>query len=113
MSISSRVVSVSLAAVGLVVTAYAWAMPSFSEQAPNSSIQLCVEQIAEQANYAGANRVRHNVDYKERRINGHKIYVETIVFAAENGEVMREYRTICSMSDASETLRIAVSPKRR
>lgn len=108
MSMNSRAVSVVLAVVGLVVTADASARSIFLEPAPESSIQLCVEQIGEQANYTGSNRVLHDVNTKARRVDGHKVYVKTQVFAADTSEVLRKYKTVCSMSDESVMKRIAV-----
>jgi hypothetical protein len=112
MKISKYAVSTSLAIAGLVISSNAAALPGFSEQAPASSVQICVAQIGEQANYEDAGRVRHEVDSKERRVSGHKIWIETTVFSANDGAVIREYVTICAVSDDAETKRFTIRQKR-
>lgn len=103
MKITKVSVSVSLAVAGLVVSAGAFAMPGFSEQAPMSSVEQCVAEIGKQANYDSAGRVRHEVDSKERRVGGYTIMIDTKVFAADGSEIIREYATVCAISDQSET----------
>lgn len=100
---SKKAVSVAIAVTGLVVSSGAIAMPGFSNGAPDSSIKLCIAQIAEQANYDSAGRVRHVVDSKDRRVSGHTIMIDTIVFDAGGDQVIREYQTVCAISDNAET----------
>ena len=111
MKISKYALSTSLAIAGLVVSSNAAALPGFSEQAPASSVQICVAQIGEQANYEDAGRVRHEVDSKERRVSGHSIWVDTTVFNANGDEVIREYATFCAISDDGETKRFKIRQK--
>lgn len=103
MKISKQAISTSLAIAGLIISSSASAALGFSEQAPYSSIEICVAQIGEQANYSGAGRVRHEVDSKERRVSGHTITVQTTVFGSDGVEVIREYATVCAVSDNQET----------
>jgi hypothetical protein len=112
MKINKYAVSTSLAIAGLIISSNAAALPGFSEQAPASSVQLCVAQIREQANYEDAGRVRHEVDSKERRVSGHTIRIDTTVFSALGDEVIREYATICAVSDDAETKRFTIRQKR-
>ena len=111
MKISKYAVSTSLAITGLILSSITFAMPGFSEQAPESSIKICVAQIGERANYEGAGRVRHEVDSIKRRVSGHKITIDTKVFGADGGEVIREYATVCSITDDSETKRFKFREK--
>lgn len=111
MKISKFAVSASLALAGLVFSSSTFAMPGFSEEAPMSSVKLCVAQIGEQANYEGAGRVRHEVDSKERRVSGHKMTIKTTVFGANDDEAIREYATICAVSDKSETKKFKIKEK--
>lgn len=101
----------SLAIATLVVSANAFALPGLSEQAPESSVNLCVAQIGEKANYDDAVRVRHEVDSKARRISGHKIYVTTTVFGVEGDDAIREYATVCAISDDAETKKFKIREK--
>ena len=111
MKIHRAAVSTSLAIAGLVITSSAFALPENSEQPPESSIQQCVAEIGEHANYNSASRVRHVVDFKERRFSGHKFYIDTTVFGIDGSEVIREYATVCSVSDEAETKRFKIKEK--
>jgi hypothetical protein len=111
MKVSRTAVSTSLAVAGLVVSSSAFALPGFSEQAPESSVQQCVAQIGEQANYDNAGRVRHVVDSKERRVSGHTIKIDTTVFGIDGSEVIREYTTVCAVSDNAETKHFKIKEK--
>jgi len=71
MKISKAAVSKSLAIAGLVISSSTFAQTGNSEQPPESSIKQCVAEIGEQANYNNASRVRHVVDFKDRRASGH------------------------------------------
>jgi len=111
MKISKTAVSTSLAIAGLVVSSSAFALPGFSEQAPESSVKQCVAEIGEQANYDNAGRVRHLVESKERRVGGHTIKIDTTVFAVDGSEVIREYRTVCAMSEDAKTKHFRIKEK--
>jgi len=103
--------STSLAIASLAISSSAFALPEPSQQAPQSSVDSCVAQIAEQANYEDAVRVRHQVDSKARRISGHKIYVTTTVFGVDGDDAIREYATVCSISDKAETKKFKFKEK--
>lgn len=105
MKIRKSAVSTSLAIAGLVISSSAFALPLATEQAPESTVKQCIAEVAEQANYEGAGRVRHVVDSKERRVSGHKLIIETTVFGVDGSEVIREYATVCSVSDGAEIRR--------
>jgi hypothetical protein len=111
MKISRHAVSVSLAVVGLVVSGSVFAMPEFVKQVPMSSVEQCVMQIGEQANYEKAGHVRHDVDWEERRAGGHTMTIKTIVFGADGIEVIREYATLCAVSNNSETKKFKIREK--
>lgn len=95
--------AVAASVASLVVCGSAFAMPGFTERAPASSVEVCVAQIAEQANYDHAARIRHEVDSKARRVGGHTIKVDTTVFGADGHAVIREYATLCAVTDKQET----------
>jgi len=103
MKISKHVVTISLAAAGLFISASALALPGFSDDAPQSTIDVCVAQIADQANYENATRVRHEVESKQRRNSGHILKIETTVFGVDGEEILREYATTCAVNDRQET----------
>jgi hypothetical protein len=111
MKISKVAVSTTLAIAGLVVSSSAFALPGFSEQAPESSVKQCIAEIGEQANYDNAGRVRHLVESKERRVSGHTIKIDTTVFGLDGSEVIREYTTVCAVSDSAETKHFNIKEK--
>jgi hypothetical protein len=104
-------ISTTLAIVGLVISSSAFAQPGVSEQPPESSVKQCVAEIGEQANYVDASRVRHVVEFKERRNSGHSFYIDTIVFGIDGNEVIREYATVCAVSDKAVTKRFKIKEK--
>lgn len=103
--------AVTATVAGLVVSGGAFAMPGFSEQAPPRSVEACVAQISQNANYDNAARVRHEVDSQERRVGGHTIKVETTVYGDDGAEVIREYATLCAVTDKQETKKFRMKEK--
>ena len=73
--------------------------------APASTIEACVAEIDDRANFEGATRVRHEVDAKKRRSIGHKLRIESIVFDDNAGTVLREYATTCVVTRGTEPYR--------
>jgi len=112
MKISTAAVSISLAIAGFVFSASAFALPGLSSQAPQSSIKQCVAEIREQANYDDAGRVLHVVESKHRRGGrGHEITIDTTVFGVDGNEVIREYATVCSVSNSAVTKYFKINEK--
>lgn len=107
----TTVLSTVLAVAGLVAASNASAMPGFPKPAPMSSIEQCVAEIGEQANYENAHRVRHEVDSTERRVGGHTITIKTLIFGADGTEIIREYATVCAVSAKSETKAFKIKEK--
>ena len=103
MKISKHVVTTTLAAVGLFISSSALAMPGFTKDVPKSTIDICVAQIAEQANYENAVRVRHDVETRPRRFSGHILKIDTTVYGVDGEEVIREYVTTCAVTDRQVT----------
>lgn len=111
MKISKHVVTISLAATGLFISASALALPGFNEDAPQSTIDVCIAQIADQANYENATRVRHEVESRQRRNSGHILKIETTVFGVDGEEIIREYATTCAVNDHQETKLFKIQEK--
>ncbi len=103
MKINKHVITTTLAAAGLFISSSALAMPGFTTNAPKSTIDACVAQIAERANYEDASRVRHEVESRQRRISGHVLKIDTTVYGVDGEEVIREYVTTCAVTDRQET----------
>ena len=111
MKISKYTFATSLAVAGLLFSGSASALPGFSKIAPESTVNLCVAQIGEQANYEGARRVHHEVESKERRVSGHKLLIKTTVFGVDDDAAIREYMTVCAVSGQSETTKFRMREK--
>jgi len=94
---------ISLALTGLFFTAAAaQADYGYPDVAPKEKIDLCVAAIAEQANYDDANYVRHEVQSKARATVGYTLNISTQVYDETDGQLIREYRTLCAVSKRPE-----------
>lgn len=91
----NKVLASSLAALALFLSATATAESYFADIAPQSSVRVCIDQIADHANFAGASRVLHEVESTKRRSYGHLLEVDTKVFGDIDGEVIRAYAATC------------------
>lgn len=115
MKITKQVISLSFAAAFLAsfISSNASSMPLslFKEQAPRSSVEICVAQIGKQANYDNAGRIRHDVDSRKRRISGYRIKVDTTVFGEGGDDVIREYSTVCLITDNEVTKQFRIEEK--
>ena len=96
-------VTTSLAVLGLVSSAVAQADALFPKIAPQSTVDLCVTQIAGHADYADATRVRHEVESRERRSIGHELRIDTLVYDDEQ-VLIREYWTTCAVGNSQRPL---------
>jgi hypothetical protein len=94
---------ISLALTGLFFTvAAAEAGYGYLDEAPPEKIDLCVAAIDEQANYEDASYVRHEVESRARATVGHKLKISTQVYDEVDGQLIREYRTLCAVSNRPE-----------
>ncbi len=98
---------IALILAGLLAANVAAAAPGDPEAAPQSSVATCVAAVAENADYADASIVKHNVETEERRVSGHKMNIRTIVL--DEGEtVIREYASFCAIDDDDEIRRFRI-----
>jgi hypothetical protein len=72
--------AISLTLIGLFAANIAFALPEFQKEAPQSSIDSCVAEVDSFANLEDAKSVIHNVETKERRVSGHKMHIQTLVY---------------------------------
>ncbi len=95
--------AISLALLGMFFTVgAAQAEYGYPEVAPQETIDACVAEIAKKANYEEANYVRHEVRSKARATIGHTLNINTLVYNEADGQVIREYRTLCAVSNRPE-----------
>ena len=80
----------TLSLVGLFTANVAFALPSFTEDAPQSSVDTCLAEVRAAANFADAGSVAYTVETQERRVSGHTMRIATLVFDADGESVLRE-----------------------
>ena len=98
---------IALTLAGLLAANVAFAVPGFSSEAPQSSVDTCVAAVADYADYADATTVMHDVQTQERRVSGHKMNIRTIVYG-EGDTVIREYAAKCAINDHDEIKRFRI-----
>ncbi len=87
------------------------AMPTLDGAAPSQSIELCIAKVSERANYDGSSRVLHQVTTKKRRLTGHTISIDTLVFDANGEAVIREYASRCVVTDSRQAKEFHIAEK--
>ena len=102
--------AISLTLIGLFAANVAFALPEFTKEAPQSSIDTCVAEVDSFAFLEDAKSVIHNVETKERRVSGHKMHIQTLVYG-DGEELIREYAANCSINGKDEILRFRIHQK--
>jgi len=105
---SKRAATVTLAAMGLFLSAGSMAASQLTELAPASSIDVCVAQIEDHANYDDASRVRHVIESSKRRNHGHLLKVDTTVYGETEDDVIREYAATCVVARNGTQLKFEI-----
>jgi hypothetical protein len=99
----------SLAAVGLLFSATAAADNWFPDVAPQSSVNACIAEIADHADYSNATRVRHLIKSQERRNVGHTLRINTMVFdGSTEDKLIREYKTKCIVGNSNKPVKFVL-----
>ena len=109
MKISKTAVSVALAS--LFAANVAFALPGFTKDAPQSSVDTCLAEVSANANYENGTTVYHNVETEERRTSGHKMSIQTLVYGNDGETVLREYAAHCAINDKDEINRFTIRQK--
>lgn len=92
----NRKTLIALTLAGLFVADFALASPYLDEKAPQSSLDACVAEVSNNANYDGASDVMHFVDSKPRSVSGFTVRIRTEVYGGD--AVIREYRSHCAIN---------------
>ena len=100
----NKQVTTTLAALGLLFSAGAQADSLSPTIAPKSTVDYCVSQIADHADYTDATRVRHEVESDKRRSIGHILRIDTRVYGDAGDELIREYATTCAVGNSQRPL---------
>ena len=101
----------ALSLVGLFASSVAMALPEFDEDAPQSSVDTCVAAVDAQADYADSTLVMHNVETAKRRVSGHIMSIQTLVYGPDESTPIREYKTNCAINDDDEIKRFRIREK--
>ena len=94
MKTASKKASISLALVGLFVSSVALAGTSPYELS-DKSIDSCIAEIRENADYSEAGRVRHELKQFGHRSLAKKLRISTVVYDESGENVIRAYSTKC------------------
>ena len=99
---------IAMATLGLAFSASSAANDMFPERAPKSTVDLCVAEVSEHADYTDAVRVRHDVESRERRTVGHVLKIETYVYGAADGALLREYKSTCAVANGPKPVKFRI-----
>ena len=97
--------------IGLFAANIAMALPGFDEEAPQRSVDTCVAAVDAQADYDDGARVLHNVETTKRRVSGHIMSIQTLVYGEDGDTLIREYKTNCAINDDNEIKRFRLRQK--
>lgn len=104
----NRKTVMTLTLIGLFAANVAFALPGFTAEAPQSSVDTCIAEVAGNADYINAKSVVHNVESEDRRVSGHKISIKTILYAEDGKTVIREYASTCAINGQDEIQRFKI-----
>ena len=109
----NRKIAMSVTLIGLFAANVALAVPGFTTEASQSSVDTCITQVDGNADYEAAASVIHNVETSDRRVSGHKMRIRTMVYAEDGETVIREYFTSCAINGQDEIQRFKIRQKGR
>ena len=92
----SRKTLIALTLAGLFAADFAIGSQQFDENVPQSSLDACVAEVSNNADYDGASEVLHFVESKPRSISGFTVWIRTEVHDGE--AIIREYRSKCAIN---------------
>ncbi len=104
----NKQIATTIAVLGLMVSGSAGADPLFPKIAPQSTVDYCVQQIGDYADYNDARLVRHEVESRERRSIGHELRIDTRVYGGADDQVLREYATTCAVGNSQRPLKFRI-----
>ncbi len=104
-------IAAAFSLIGLFAANVAMALPGFDEEAPRSSVDTCVAAVDAQADYEQSARVLHNVETSKRRVSGHIMSIQTLVYGEDGDTLIREYKTNCAINDDNEIKRFRMREK--
>ena len=103
--------AVSLALTGLLAANVALAVPAFSTDAPQSSVDTCVAEVDNNADLSDATSILHDIRTEDRRISGHTMRIRTYVYGVDGETVIREYAASCAINGQDQIKRFRIRQK--
>ncbi len=103
---------ITLAALSLSFSTASVADNLSPDIAPQSTLDTCVAEISDHADYTAATRVRHDIESEERRTVGHILKIDTRVYGDADGKLLREYATRCVVGNGPEPLHFEIKETR-
>lgn len=107
-----NVLMITLATLSLSFSAASMASDLSPDIAPRSTVDTCVAEISDHADYTAATRVRHDVESEERRTVGHILRIDTLVYGDADGRLLRKYATRCVVGNGPEPLHFEIRETR-
>jgi hypothetical protein len=75
----------------------------------DEEIRSCVATVAQNANYADATRVRHDIVGVKERTVGYRLTIETSLYNERNDAAIREYATSCVVHGSNAPMQFSIS----
>ena len=107
----NRKIAISLTLMGLTAANVALALPEFTTNAPESSVNTCIAEVSSNADYTNAVSILHKVETEDRRISGHQMNIQTLVYGEDGVTLIREYKAKCAINGKDEIQRFRIRQK--
>lgn len=104
----NRKILISLTLIGLFAANVALAVPGISTEASPDSVDACIAKVADSADFTNARSIVHNVETETRRVSGHKMSIQTIMYGQDGKTVIREYASSCAINGQDEVQRFKI-----
>lgn len=98
-----------LAVAGLMFFAVAASADDFEETRMKKEIDACITELAGHVDYDDASLVRHSIVVTKRRAVGHKLSIETSVYAGDSSTAIRGYESSCVVYGDRKPVRFSVT----
>jgi hypothetical protein len=109
----NRKTALSIIMIGLLAANVAFALPGFTSEPTKSSVDRCVAEVDSNADFTNAASVVHNVKAEDRRVSGHKLRIQTLVFGEDRETVIREYAAACAVDGQDQIRRFNIRQRAR
>ena len=106
MNKAKLIASIYLVVFGVLAINSADAATSSRDVAPDNKIEACIAEVAEQADYSEAAKVRHIVESSLYVKDKHKLRIETQVLRENDETVIREFASICIAPNGARPVKV-------